>query len=141
MTGLSGPFVIVHTIGHVRDAVAASLKLGRPVTLISAPGAAAYMGPEVFLRMTEGDPGTPPPKGISVVIDCAADPGQALEALRVGLRHIRLDAADEVLAKFRDMTDGTVLDGAPINAYDMAAHDDHNGAERLTDWLQAESLQ
>ncbi len=120
MSGLSRPFLIVHDIGHVRDAVATAKDLGRPVTLISAPGAAASMGADVFNRMIDAVRAENPDSDIVAVIDCGADPGQAMQALRFGSQNIRLDAPEGVLAKLRDMADGMILDGGPIAAYDMA---------------------
>ena len=139
MTGVHGPYVIVHTIAHVREAVSTAQTLGRPVTLISAPGAAASTGAEVFMHMIAAGLED---SGISVypaVIDCGSDPGQALQALRLGCTNIRLDAAPEVIAKFHDMVgpDGLVLDGTPLNVYDFADYD-RDQAPGLEDWLQTE---
>jgi len=131
MSGLSGPFLIVHNIGHARDAVAAAKDLGRPVTLISAPGAAASMGADVFNRMIDAVRTEIPDIEIVAVIDCGSDPGQAMQALRLGSRNLRLDAHEDVLKKLRDMTDGMVLDASPIAAYDMS-----NGTRDLTAWLE-----
>lgn len=134
MTRVLGPYVVVHNIGQARIAVAVSQNLGRPVTLISPPGAVASMGPEVFCQMVESAAGDAP---LSAVMDCGTDPGQALAALRGGCANIRLDAADDVLAKFRDMagSDGVVLNGAPITAFDMA--DRNNGEDAFRVWLES----
>lgn len=132
----SGPYLIVHNIGHARDAVATAREFGRPVTLISAPGAAASIGPEVFKQMIDAVLGDDPPDGITAVLDCGSDPGPALQAIRYGCENIRLDADAEVLNKLSDMTSGTVLDGAPLDAYDMA-----NGNANLAVWLQGQDKQ
>lgn len=131
MSGLSGPFLIVHDIGHVRDAVAIAREHGRPVTLISAPGAAASMGADVFNRMIDAVRAEDPDTDISAVMDCGADPGQAMQALRMGCKNLRLNAEESVLRKLRDMTDGIVLDARPIAAYDMAG-----GTHDLAAWLE-----
>ncbi|MBO6521534.1 MAG: hypothetical protein JJ900_11520 [Rhodospirillales bacterium] len=134
MSGLSGPYLIVHNIGHVRDAVTTAKELGRPVTLISAPGAAASLGPDVYRRMVEAALSESSATGISAVIDCADDPGQAMQAIRLGCRNIRLDADEDVLRKLRDMTTGEVLDGTPLAAYDMS-----QGSGNLAAWLQGQA--
>lgn len=143
MTGVHGPYVIVHTITHVREAVSTAQTLGRPVTLISAPGAAASTGAEVFMHMIEAGLAEAKKTGyravITAVIDCGSDPGQALQAIRLGCTNIRLDAGTDVITKFRDMVgpDGLVLDGTPLNVYDMDDND-RDQAPGLEDWLQTE---
>jgi len=135
MARVQGPYVVVHNTGHVRDCVAMSQKLGRPVTLISPPGAVASMGPEVYRQMIASAISGPLPEGITAVIDCGDTPGQALAALRAGCLAIRLDADSDVLAKLRDMagSDGVVMDGAPLHALDLA--DPAIPPDALHDWL------
>jgi len=122
MTRVHGPFVIVHNIGHARDCVAMTQKLGRPVTLISPPGAVASMGPDVFLEIIAQACDDAPQEAITAVMDCGNDPGQALAALRAGCNAIRLDADAGVLSKLRDMAGSkdAVLDGTPLALFDMA---------------------
>ncbi len=45
--------VIVHNLAHTRAALAAASALEAPVTLMSAPGAAAYLGAGYFQAMIE----------------------------------------------------------------------------------------
>lgn len=136
MSGLSGPFLIVHNIGHVRDAMATARELGHPVTLISAPGAAASLGPEVFKQMIDAVRSEFPSANVNAVLDCGSDPGPALQAIRHGCENIRLDAEVDVLNKLRDMAVGEVLDGAPLDAYDMA-----DGGAGVAAWLQGQEKQ
>jgi hypothetical protein len=75
------PAVIVHGLADARAALAA----GRPVTLLSAPGAAGYAGClwwEALMRAAGF-------QGLSL-LDCGAAPGRAVEALRLGLPGIVL---------------------------------------------------
>ncbi|MEX2310964.1 MAG: hypothetical protein WD624_00775, partial [Rhodospirillales bacterium] len=129
MTGLSdsirfAPVIIVHNIQHVRRAVAAVVAAGRPVTLLSAPDAAAAIGPAVFQGMIDAVLADNPALTIDVtaVVDCGNDPGHALKALREGCNHLRLDADASVLGKLRDMAgaDGLILSGDPLPALDLA---------------------
>jgi hypothetical protein len=81
----------------VHDAEGATLALslvgGRGVLLLSAPGAAGSLGHGWFLAIiaaaAEAFPGAPH----EAVLDCTNAPGQALAALRAGLREIILDPA------------------------------------------------
>ncbi|MBL4690671.1 MAG: hypothetical protein JKY68_04305, partial [Rhodospirillales bacterium] len=95
--------VIVHNLEDARTAVRVAAELGCPVTLRSAPGAAAYLGPQVFRDMIEQ--ATVGHDGIIVeaVFDCGDDPGLALAALRQGLKVVRIDAPRETLYKIADI--------------------------------------
>jgi hypothetical protein len=103
--------VIVHSPDHVRAVLAAAEGLGLDrLTLASAPGAAAYAGPIWFHEMVahvceasvceasvceasvceaSGSEAEPRVK-VTAILDCADRPGDALAALRAGVRDISL---------------------------------------------------
>ena len=95
--------IIVHSLEDAKVAISVSSELGCPVTLQSAPGAAAYLGPQVFRDMIEearaGQDGT----AVRAVFDCGDDPGLALSALRHGLKAIIVDAPRETFEKIADI--------------------------------------
>lgn len=72
--------VTIHSAPEARAAVEASGEHG--VLLLSAPGAGGFLGPAWFAQMVGGH--TP------AALDCGADAGHALAALRYGLRLIIL---------------------------------------------------
>ncbi len=76
------PAIIVHSLEHARQA----LRPGRPVTLLSARGAAIYAGCAWWRALLAAAETTAPD-----IIDCADAAGRALEALAVGCRHVVLD--------------------------------------------------
>lgn len=137
MIGLIGPVVMVHQIDHVRRAVDAAQVLHCPVVLISAPGAAASLGPAVFRGMIETVIGETPGLSVTVdaVIDCGSDAGHALKALDEGCLHLRVDADEAVLVKLRDIAgdSGLILSGDPLPTLDMA--DPKNNDAALHAWL------
>lgn len=92
---MARPEIIVHSQSHVHAALAAAEALGISVRLASAPGAAAYLGAPLFREMTDGAP--------DAVLDCGPDPGLALNALRNGIKAIRLDAPNDVRARVADI--------------------------------------
>ncbi len=90
--------LVVHGIDDARQAVAAARDRKTTLTLISAPGAAAYAGPVWFLALVEQARAASPGLTISGVLDCADDPGHAMAALRAGAEAI-VFTGDDILAK------------------------------------------
>jgi len=118
------PAVIVHGINDARTALAP----GRPVTLLSAPGAAGYGGCLWWaaLMRAAGQKFS--------LLDCGDAPGRAVEALRLGLPGIVLSAEPAIFAAVAGIAaeQGAVLLRQAPPALDMGAR----GAERrLMDWL------
>ena len=81
--------IIVHSLEHARTAVAVAAALDVPVTLASAPGAAAYVGPQWFAEVVANAAATDPEVQVSAILDCGNSPGLVLAALRQGLKRVR----------------------------------------------------
>jgi hypothetical protein len=81
--------VLVHDAAQARAALAAAGAAG--VTLLSARGAAGSLGPGWFLAIVAAAAAASPAVPHRAVLDCADSPGQALAALRAGLRWLVLD--------------------------------------------------
>jgi hypothetical protein len=126
--------VMIHGLADARAALAAR----RPVTLLSASGAGLYAGclwwrgiVDLVRRET-----SVPDNAIMDILDCADGSGQAMAALRAGVRHLVLwreapgwNAAAEIAAK----QGGCLMATAPASL-DMAHKDAHR---RLDAWLAA----
>jgi hypothetical protein len=80
--------VVVHSLAHARAAAA----IGRPVTLLSAVGAASFAGSAWWRALVERALTAYPATPIEDVLDCADAPGLALAALAGGQRLIRLES-------------------------------------------------
>lgn len=125
------PAVIIHGLADAR----AALALRRPLTLLSAPGAASYAGcgwwRAVVSAATVEHPGAAPPD----VLDCAGAPGRALEALGMGCRLLVLHPcpAWAGIAARADAQGSTLLDRPPV-ALDLGQP---GALRRLTAWLSA----
>ena len=125
------PAVTIHSLDE-GDRV---LRCRRPVTILSAPGAALYAGAgwwrAVVAELTAGHPQAP----FIEVLDCADAPGRAAEALRAGQRRILF--RPESAALFASVSAMAEAYGAEIwterpPSLDMATR----GAERqLAVWL------
>lgn len=128
------PAVVIHNLADARGVLA----FGRPVTLLSARGAALFAGSgwwRALLRRTREEH---PDIRIADILDCADASGLALGALRIGQLAIVLDAAApgwSSVASIAESLGGEVLTVRPP-ALDMS-----NPAEawRLKDWLQGAS--
>ena len=90
------PAVLVHGIDGLRAALAAAANLGRPLTVLSFPGAAGSAGASWFHALVRAGSADYPDVPVTAVLDCGGQPGHALAALRVGVRHLLL--ADSVPA-------------------------------------------
>lgn len=83
--------IIIHSLDHARSAVTAAMQCGVPVTIASAPFAAAYAGALWFRKVVEkavAEQDGLPPGHITTVLDCGDEPGLALSALRQGMKVI-----------------------------------------------------
>jgi len=119
--------VIVHGLVDIRAALAP----GRPVTLLSAPGAALYAGGLWWRELLAAAEYTGP-----ALLDCGPAPGRAWEALKLGLRGVVLapcPAWDQV-AEYA-AAQGALLLPAPPSALDFCSP---GGARRLEAWLTAD---
>jgi len=83
------PAVVVHGRGHA--AWALSIAAGRPVLLLSAPGAALNAGPGWFKAVLDQAAAEHLGANFTAALDCAAAPGAALAALRAGFKLVIFD--------------------------------------------------
>jgi hypothetical protein len=129
----SHPAVIVHGIDQVRQA----LRPGRPVVLLSGLGAALYAGTGWWRAMMDIGQAEFPGTVLADILDCAAAPGRAMDALRAGQRAIRLDASvpawSRVLA-IADSLDARIFAERPP-AIDLG----HGDGWRLDRWLAGDT--
>jgi len=135
---MTAQVVIVHNIDHARVAAAAAVELSVPVTLRSAPGAAGYLGPQVFQSMIEQAAAEYPNAEVQSILDCGDDPGLALAALRHGIACFAVTADSETLARISDIAaqSEAILDNSRGPALDLAESDDASAAVRK--WLAAD---
>ncbi|MGH7103499.1 MAG: hypothetical protein ACREFJ_13990 [Acetobacteraceae bacterium] len=127
---IARPAVIVHGLEDARAALAP----GRPVTLLSARGAALYAGCGWWQALVEAARAEFPATDADDVLDCADAPGRALEALRVGLRNLVLDAdcpAFAAVERVAAEVGARILPAVPA-ALDLAQR---GASRRLLAWL------
>ncbi|MEX2449280.1 MAG: hypothetical protein WD407_00325 [Rhodospirillales bacterium] len=112
---MTNRIVIIHDLGHATAAMRAAAAYGRRVILRSAPNAASYLSAAVFNAIVEDGAQAVPGARFDAVYDCGAEPGFALNALRHGVKTVRVDAAGDVLRKISEIAEQL---GASVEAYD-----------------------
>ncbi|MEQ9170340.1 MAG: hypothetical protein RIE87_03945 [Rhodospirillales bacterium] len=129
--------VVIHDLNHAKQALSAARRTGRPVHLISAPGAAGSLGPALFKQIIDQARTAEPAAHATACLDCADEPGTALDALRQGVEAVSLSASAEVLTKIASIADaagGKLLD-RPARTLNLA---DADADRRLDAWLTGE---
>ena len=116
--------IIIHSAGDALAALSVADEMGVGVTLLSAPGAAAYIGAGVFRDMVAAALEAYPNVEVTAVIDCGDDPGLALGAMRHGIGAVSISNIPEIRAKLSDIADqrGVLVyekDGPALDLVDM----------------------
>ncbi|MDP6876365.1 MAG: hypothetical protein QF521_22830 [Alphaproteobacteria bacterium] len=78
--------IIFHHAQQAEGALAVAAALRRPVTLLTAPGAAAYGGPGFYLAIVELAQQRYPEAQVRAILDCGDDGAMAQMALVLGWR-------------------------------------------------------
>ena len=132
---IRGRAVCVHDLAQARAAVDAAVAARRPVVLLSAPAAACFAGcgwwRALVAAAVEGREGV-----CGDLLDCGDGAGRAMEALRIGLRGLVVDAGTPALAAVQaaaEALEATVLTKRPVHI-DLA---DYGAARLLEGWVQA----
>jgi hypothetical protein len=128
------PAVVVHSLADARVVLA----LGQPVTLLSGEAAALYAGCAWWRALTAAARAEFPLVPTTDFLDCADAAGQALAALRSGLRHLILspDASGRPrVAAIVGSLDGVLLAERPPSL-DLAEPADRR---RLQEWVRVRS--
>jgi hypothetical protein len=95
--------IIVHNLKDAKTAISVASRQDCMVTLRSAPGAAIYLGPQVFNAIIEQAKIGYENTEVQAIFDCGEDSGIALSALRQGLKAIRIDVPSKTLKKISDI--------------------------------------
>lgn len=126
------PAVVIHGLPHARLA----LGLGRPLSLLSAPGAPSYAGCGWWAALVAEARASVPGADVPDILDCGTAPGRVLEALSLGCRIVVLRPCPSFagLAE-RAEAQGALLLPEPPRSLDM---NDAGAARRLPGWLGPE---
>jgi hypothetical protein len=127
--------IIVHSLGHAETVLAVADSLGGEAVLLSAPGAAGFMGAGMFREIVDQAMAKYPNVLVKAILDCGSDAGWALNALRNGVKTIRLQGPNDVLNKVADIASqqNANLDTGKEDALDLATVNNPDKACRI--WL------
>lgn len=117
---MAGPCVIVHCLDHARAALAAAQDLGVPVTLASAPGASAYLGPAWLPQVAAEASEAFPDAAYDLLLDCGERAGDVMAALREGVPQVVYSGPEATAQKLESQAEGH---GARLVRNRPAGHD------------------
>jgi hypothetical protein len=103
----------IHSLTHLRAALAAGAETGRPIVALSAVGASGFAGAAWFAALIEQGRGEFPDVPLTAMLDCADRAGDVPAALRLGLRHVIFTGHSEAAIRLGDIASQT---GAAIVA-------------------------
>ncbi len=95
--------IIFHNLDQAEAAMASAAAEGRELTLLTAPGAAAYGGPGYYLAMIEAAQARHPDVPVRAILDCGDDGALAQMALAQGWRSLVLRGKKSVREKIRQI--------------------------------------
>ncbi|MBK1667739.1 hypothetical protein CKO28_06790 [Rhodovibrio sodomensis] len=98
---MPSPAITVHSLDHARAALDAARRAGVSVTLLSAPGAAAYVGPGWFVQLLNQLSADERAALAGTYLDCGPRPGDALAAYRAGVSGVIFTGRSDVAEKLR----------------------------------------
>ncbi len=99
------PIFIIHDLSHAIAVANVVKRSERSVFIKSAPGLATTLGPEGYLAILDEIKDLCGRGSITGVLDCGAEPGVALGALRRGVKFISVDLSDTIQAKISEIAE------------------------------------
>jgi hypothetical protein len=119
--------IVVHGLDQARAALAAAAAADRPVTLLSAPGAARSDGPGWWRELVRQGSESVPGANAAWVLDCADEAGSALAALREGVGCIALSCGEPARGRVCEIAaacGASVVEPDRARALDLASSRD-----------------
>jgi predicted nicotinamide N-methyase len=97
------PRFIVHSSAEAEAALRAGADARTAIVLESPPDAARSWGAPFFLALVAQASAAVPDASAEAVLDCGAAPGLAMEALRRGVKTVRLRDSEDMVARVADI--------------------------------------
>ena len=106
----------IHSLAHLRAALAAGAASARPIVALSAIGASGFAGAGWFAALVEQGRTEFSEVELTAILDCADRGGDVPAALKLGLSHIIFTGHAEAAIRLRDIaaqTGATVITVRP----------------------------
>ena len=112
--------IIFHNLRQAECGLEAAVDLSRQVTLLTAPGAAQYGGPEYYWAMVQAAQARYPQAKATAFLNCGDDSALAQMALHIGWRQLILLGRENVRTKVHQIAQayGGEVVTRPPNAFD-----------------------
>ena len=95
--------IVVHSLVQAIAALTAASRAGRPIVLVSAPGAGSYVGPGWFGVLVAAAREAVPEGRFSALLDCGDDVGAALAAIRSEIQGVVFTGRADVARRLADI--------------------------------------
>lgn len=115
--------VMVHNAAEAIDAARAAASAGKPVTIVSPPGAALFAGPIWFKALTDAArEEIAPTAAVTFMLDCADSPGAVMAAIRARIEAVSFHGNAQALARLAAIAKsaGVILQAPPAAAVDLS---------------------
>jgi hypothetical protein len=100
---LTEPVIVIHSLAQAVAALTAAVKVGRPIVVISPPGAGSYVGPGWFREVIAAARETVSGARCSALLDCGDDVGAALAAIRSEIEGVVFIGRADVARRLADI--------------------------------------
>ncbi len=120
------PAILVHSAEQAQAAARAAVSLGAKLFLRSPPDAVAHLGIGWYLALASLLRERHPGLDLTLILDCADEPGTTLAALRRGIGRVRFCGPAEMAAKLAAIAaqTGAALDTDERPPLDLAKAED-----------------
>ena len=118
---MSVPAIITYSLDHMLAALEAANCLNVEILILSAPGAAGSLGSGVFQSMVEQLRQHHPNATFTAALDCGADAGHALAAIRQGVDSLVLSSRCTAHDRIVDIANQNQTEVIDTKVYDGKA--------------------
>jgi hypothetical protein len=115
--------IVIQDLAEARAALAVAREGGRPLRLITPPGAAAWLGPRYFAELTRAARAEFPDVDARFVLDCGDMAGLALAALSSGVEAIAVEIAAAPRRRIEAMARASGASVEPVDRHRPGPND------------------
>jgi hypothetical protein len=129
--------VMVHNAAEAIEAARVAALAGRPLIIVSPPGAALFAGPVWFKALIDAArEEIAPTATVTFMLDCADSPGAVLASIRARIEAVSFHGNARALARLKAIAKraGVALHAPPTAAFDLSKE---ANPEALSAWFSS----